>query len=74
MLGQDFSLPPVEPTLAFLCVGSTGEWFLSPVRVFGVSCGCTGALDFTSIGSTGVTSVFAFLPVQPKSRVFLTSV
>ena len=24
-LGQDFSLSPVEPTLTFFCIGSTGE-------------------------------------------------
>jgi hypothetical protein len=27
LLEQNFSLSPVEPTLALLCVGSTGEWF-----------------------------------------------
>ena len=37
LLGQDFSLSPVEPTLALFCVGSTGEWFFHVLGFLGFS-------------------------------------
>jgi len=55
LLGHDFSLLPVEPTLAFLSVGSTGEWFCHLLGFLGFFCGCTGVSAFVSIGSTGVS-------------------
>ena len=37
LLGQDFSLSPVEPTLTFFCVGSTGEWSFHVLGFLGFS-------------------------------------
>ena len=55
LLGQDFSLSPVEPTLAFFYVGSTGEWINHVLGFLGFSSGCTGAFSLLCIGSTGDT-------------------
>ena len=58
-----FSLLPVEPTLAFLSAGSTGEWFCHLLGFLGFFCGCTSVSVFVSIGSTGVTCEHAVLIV-----------
>ena len=37
LLGQDFSLSPVEQTITFFCVGSTGEWICHVLGFLGFS-------------------------------------
>ena len=74
-LGQDFSLSPVEPTLTFFCIGSTGEWSFHVLGFLGFSVVAPVHQNLlTCIGSTGVTTGFAVLPVQPAYRISLTSV
>ena len=66
----EFFPAPVEP-MFWKYPSRINRWVvLSRVRGFGVFCGCTGASDSTCIGSTGVTTGFVVLPVQPTYSIF----
>ena len=62
-----FFLSPVEPALPM--IQPVFNWGFRPRFLV-----APGALVSTCIGSTGVTTGFAVLPVQPAYRISLTSV
>jgi len=74
LLGQDFSLVPVEPTLVFRVVGSTGEVKAGLLGFLAIQLGCTGALALYASVQSVKAYLHAFSPVQPAYRNSLTSV